>query len=109
MAKKLTYFYLVPLELMLAAAAVFSLCGTTYFELYMQNEVPSYQKDHPLTLLLFLAVAMFLLFGLWLIAEKHFVIAKGLPWLSCFWAVALSSFFCADFSVRCGVRQRCDQ
>lgn len=101
MAKKLTYFYLVPLELMLAAAAVFSLCGTTYFELYMQNEVPSYQKDHPLTLLLFLVAAIFLLFGLWLIAEKHSVIAKGLPWLSCFWAVALSSFFVLTF--RCGV------
>lgn len=93
MAKKLTYFYLVPLELMLAAAAVFSLCGTTYLNFICRMRCQAIKRII-LDTASFLAAAMFLLFGLWLIAEKHSVIAKGLPWLSCFWAVALSSFLC---------------
>ena len=108
MAKKLTYFYLVPLELMLAAAAVFSLCGTTYFELYMQNEVPSYQKDHPLTLLLFLAAAIFLLLRL-ADSGKAFCYCQRAAMAFLFLGCGPEQLFCADFSVRCGVRQRCDQ
>ena len=45
MAKKLTYFYLVPLWMVFVVNCFCSLFKTTYFELYVYNEIPRYKND----------------------------------------------------------------
>lgn len=59
MAKKLTYIYLIPLAVIMSINALFSLRSTTFFELYLENEVPSYQHDHIWILLPMLALWIF--------------------------------------------------
>ena len=63
MSKKLTYFYLIPLWAVFLAGCVFSLLKTTYFELYVYNEIPKYKSDHPLLLLVLLAVFLLLAYN----------------------------------------------
>ena len=63
--KVLTYFYLMPLAIMVIFNAVNSLLRTTYFELYRDMETAKYRWDNPLLVLLFSAVLLMLLYLLW--------------------------------------------
>lgn len=101
MLKKLTYFYLVPLWLMLVLTGVFSWLKTTYFELYVYNEVPRYKEDHPLILLVLLAVFLFLAHKGNRLLDRQKLTAKSMRRLACGWAFVLSAFFVLLF--RCGV------
>lgn len=97
--KRLTCFYLVPLSIILICACFFSLFKTTYFELYMQNEVPSYKGDHPVILLVCAIVTLLLCCRAEdLLCGKE---SRGLRILACVWAGGLSLFFVLLF--RCQV------
>ncbi len=101
MLKKLTYFYLIPLWLMFAVNCVFSLTKTTYFELYVYNEIPRYKNDHPVILLILLGIFMVLAFKGSCLLDKACMTVKRLRIISSIWALLLSSFFVLLF--RCGV------
>ena len=64
--KKLTYFYMVPLLLVLGINCVFSLFKTTYFDLYAYSEIPKYQKDHFVLLFVLLFSYIANIHGYWL-------------------------------------------
>lgn len=101
MLKKLTYFYLIPLWLMFAVNCVFSLTKTTYFELYVYNEIPRYKNDHPVILLILLGIFMVLAFKGSCLLDKACMTVKRLRIISCVWAFLISSFLVLLF--RCGV------
>ena len=101
MSKKLTYFYLIPLWAVLLAGCVFSLLKTTYFELYVYNEIPKYKSDHPLLLLVLLAVFLLLAYKGSRLLDRQSLSAKRLSYIACGWAFLLSLFFVLLF--RCGV------
>ncbi len=97
--KKLTYFYLIPLSIILICTCFFSLLKTTDFELYMQNEVPSYKGDHPFVLLICFIVILFLC-----CRADHLLRRRRsgeLCALACIWAGGVSLFFVLLF--RCQV------
>ena len=101
MAKKLTYFYLVPLWMVFVVNCFCSLFKTTYFELYVYNEIPRYKNDHPFLLILFLSGFLFLAFKGSKLLDKQFFSTKRMTCIACGWAFLLSSFFVLLF--RCGV------
>ena len=100
MSKKLTYFYLIPLWAVLLAGCVFSLLKTTYFELYVYNEIPKYKSDHPLLLLVLLAVFLLLAYKGSRLLDRQSLSAKRLSYIAGGWAFLLSLFFVLLF--RCG-------
>lgn len=101
MAKKLTYIYLIPLGLMFVVAVFCSLLKTTYFELYVYNEIPRYRNDHALLLLALMTV--FLILAYWgnYILNRRGINATKLCYIACGWAFLISLFFVLLF--RCGV------
>lgn len=101
MLKKLTYFYLIPLWVMFVINCIFSLTKTTYFELYVYNEIPKYKNDHPIILLALLGIFLTLAFKGSFLLEKSCMTVKRLRIISCVWAFLISSFFVLLF--RCGV------
>ena len=58
----LTYFYMVPLAVMIIFNAVNSLLRTTYFELYKDMETAKYRWDNPLLVLISSGVLLVLLY-----------------------------------------------
>ncbi|NBJ91329.1 glycosyltransferase family 39 protein [Parablautia muri] len=101
MAKKLTYFYLIPMGIVLFMDSLFSLLKTTYFELYLVNEVPSYKRDHPLLLLAVLLIMGAVSRQINRYLSYHKSAGKKLAFISCLWSGMVSSFFVLLF--RCGV------
>ncbi|MBO5057650.1 MAG: glycosyltransferase family 39 protein [Lachnospiraceae bacterium] len=63
--KILTYFYLIPLGLMVCFNTVNSLLRTTYFDLYRDMETALYKWDNPALVLAGGVVCLVLLFCLW--------------------------------------------
>ena len=61
----LTYFYLVPLAVMVVFNTVNSCLRTTYFELYKDMETAKYKWNHPFFLLLILGLLIAVLYVLW--------------------------------------------
>ena len=61
----LTYFYLVPLAIMVIFNTGNSLLRTTYFELYKDMETAKYKWDQPLFLLIVLALLIVSLYVFW--------------------------------------------
>ncbi len=61
----LTYFYLVPLVVMVIFNTFNSLFRTTYFELYKDMETAKYKWDNPLLAMSVTAVILFLFFLIW--------------------------------------------
>ena len=74
----LTYFYLVPLAAMVVFNTINSCLRTTYFELYKDMETAKYKWDHPLFLLLILALFFTALYVLW--KRRWFDRASWLPY-----------------------------
>ena len=101
MIKKLTYFYLIPIGLVLFISSIFSLLKTTYFELYMVNELPSYKSDHPLILVVLLITAGIISYWINRYLERQNIGQRRLCLISCVWAGLVSLFFVLLF--RCGV------
>lgn len=101
MAKKLTYFYLIPTGLVLLVASIFSLFKTTYFELYMVNEVPSYKSDHPVLLAFLLLIVGIFAYRINKYLECKSIRQNRVCLIACGWAVLVSLFFVLLF--RCGV------
>ena len=62
--KILTYFYIIPLAVMVIFNTVNSLLRITYFELYKDMETAKYRWDNPLLILLFTAGIFLLLYFL---------------------------------------------
>ena len=73
----LTYFYLVPLAVMVVFNTINSCLRTTYFELYKDMETAKYKWDHPLFLLAILALLFAVLYILW--KKRWFDRVKWLP------------------------------
>lgn len=101
MVKRLTYFYLIPLGIVLLMDSIFSLLKTTYFELYLVNEVPSYKRDHPFLLLIILLLFGVVSYQVNSYLASHKGVGKKLDFMSCLWAGTVSLFFVLLF--RCGV------
>lgn len=101
MIKKLTYFYLIPLWMMFAVNCWFSLTQTTYFELYVYNEIPKYKGDHPVILLLLTIIFLLLAYQGSHLLDRLRLDMRRLRMIACIWAFLLSSFFVLLF--RCGV------
>ena len=99
--KKLTYFYMVPLLLVLGINCVFSLFKTTYFDLYAYSEIPKYQKDHFVLLFVLLFIVTLFFWKGNALLEKGKVTGKRFGFLAFAWAGLLSLFFV--FLFRCGV------
>ena len=74
----LTCFYLVPLAAMVVFNTVNSCLRTTYFELYKDMETAKYKWDHPLFLLMILALFFTALYILW--KRRWFDRASWLPY-----------------------------
>lgn len=100
MTRKLTYLYLVPICFVLMLTSIFSLLKTTYFELYMVNEVPSYKNDHPVLLLMLLVFGGIILYWINQYISHRRIGGKYFCFISCAWAAGLSLFFVLLF--RCG-------
>lgn len=100
MAKKLTYFYLLPITAVLFLGSIASLFRTTCFELYMKNELPSYQNDAPLALAVLLAVVCAGLYWVNSYLALKSIKLTAVCLFSCGWAVLASLFFVLLF--RCG-------
>lgn len=68
----LTYFYIIPLALMVFFNTINSLLRTTYFELYKVMETARYKWDSPLTVLLFtlLLLAAFYFSWKWKLLDR---------------------------------------
>ena len=73
----LTYFYLVPLAVMVVFNTVNSCLRTTYFELYKDMETAKYKWDNPLFLLVVSGLLIAALYALW--KKKCFDRAFWLP------------------------------
>lgn len=101
MLKKLTYFYMIPLWMMFVINCFFSWFKTTYFELYVYNEVPKYKSDHPAILLILMSIFLLIAYKGSKLLEKRNISAKCLVLVACGWALLLSSFFVLLF--RCQV------
>ncbi len=65
MIRVLTYFYLIPLGIMVIFNAVNSLLRTTYFELYKDMETAKYRWDNPLLVGVLSAVVLAVLYVVW--------------------------------------------
>lgn len=100
MAKKLTYFYLIPTGVVLLVSSIFSFFKTTYFELYMVNEVPSYKRDHPLILAVFLLMVGVVIYFVNRYLERTKIRQTRECLITCGWAALVSLFFV--FLFRCG-------
>lgn len=90
--KRLTYFYMVLLWIMLLFNCFFSFFKTTFFELYMKNELPSYKNDN----IVLLAISLVLLGLICLGVDSLLGRMKNGSWLcvvSCLWAGGISLFF----------------
>lgn len=90
----LTYFYMVPLAVMIIFNAVNSLLRTTYFELYKDMETAKYRWDNPLLVLISSGVLLVLLYLIW----KSDIRKKlGNLWVSVGFAGGLSLVFVLMF------------
>ncbi len=92
--RMLTYFYIVPLAVMIIFNAVNSLLRTTYFELYRDMETAKYQWDNPLLVLVSSGVLLVLLYLIWKSGCRK---KLGNLWVSVAYAGALSLAFVLMF------------
>lgn len=90
----LTYFYMVPLAVMIIFNTVNSLLRTTYFELYRDMETAKYRWDSPLLVLVSSGVLLVLLYLVW---KSGFRQKLGNLWVSVGLAGAISLAFVLMF------------
>lgn len=62
--KKFTYVYLIPLSIIIVLNSLISIKSSTYFELYMQNELPSFIHDN--SMLLIIVLLLWIAFVWWI-------------------------------------------
>lgn len=60
--RKLTYIYLIPLVGIFGVNFLASIRTSTYFELYLDNEIPSYAHDNIVLMTIFLVIILFCVF-----------------------------------------------
>lgn len=69
--------YIIPLTILLGISGILSIFNSTYFELYMENEVPSYRQDN--VLFMILGILVFVLISIWIFKRD---ILEKISWKS---------------------------
>lgn len=99
--KGLTYCFMVPLAVVFMVNTFISALKSTYFQLNMENEVPSYQDDCWQLMLVGMFLLGALIFVVYRRLEQKQIKGKVIAIAACIWAAI--ACLCTIFIFRCGV------
>lgn len=97
----LTKLYMIPISILLGITFLYSIRKSTYFELNLENETPSYANDPIVIMLLVLVGALFLFLCLYQLASKGKIKKNVVRIIGIVWGVMISAL--AVYVYRCGV------
>ncbi len=99
--KILTKLYMIPLAVVTVFLVYCSITRSTYFELNLELETPSYMKDPVWLMLLVLVLSLVIMWAAYLIVRRDRVSVGAFRTVSLLWSGLLSSL--AIWVYRCGV------
>lgn len=97
----LTKLYMIPISILLGITFLYSIRKSTYFELNLENETPSYSNDPIVIMLLVLVGASFLFLVLYRFIVKGKIKKSVVRIVGIAWGVIISAL--AVYVYRCGV------